>query len=54
MIWKNGPHGNVVCDQECKKTLYCDSFYSVNDKKIICNDNDFEYMKIIDLILGAL
>lgn len=32
--------------------MYCESYYSVSDKKVMCLQNDFEKLNTIDYIAG--
>jgi len=47
-LWKHGPQTKHYCDSECKKNLFCDSYYSDNVRKLQCNDKDFAYIKLVD------
>ena len=51
-IWKHGTQSSAYCDKECKKSMYCESYYSVSDKKVMCLQNDFEKLNTIDYIAG--
>jgi|LauGreDrversion4_2_1035121.scaffolds.fasta_scaffold157078_2 hypothetical protein len=34
LMWKHGPQSYQNCDKECVKALYCDSRFSVNQRKL--------------------
>jgi len=36
------------------KALYCDSRYSVNQRKLQCNNIDFDFTKLVDYAAGLL
>jgi hypothetical protein len=36
------------------KSMFCDSRYSVNEKKLQCNNLDFEFSKLVDFAAGLV
>lgn len=51
--WKNGPKGEVTtCDAKCRKQQHCDTFYSINEFKLNCNDVNFSIFQYLEYALG--
>lgn len=53
-MWKHGPQSANYCDAECRRNLFCDSMYSVNELKLQCNDKEYGYIKIVDFTAGLV